>query len=59
MNANTALKIRDAVEQAVTCGETEHEIRETFEGALRRSLIAEQERLIERAQKRIERLRGA
>ena len=30
MNANTALKIREAVEQAVRCGESEDEIRATF-----------------------------
>jgi hypothetical protein len=34
MNANTALKIREAVEQAVRCGESEDEIRATFDRAL-------------------------
>lgn len=45
MNANTAMKIRLAIEQAVECGEYEFEIRETFERVLKQTLAARFERV--------------
>ena len=38
MNANTANRIHDAITQAVSCGESEADIRATFEKALDRQL---------------------
>ena len=43
MNANTAMKINDAVAQAVKCGEAEFEIRSQVEKALKSALIQKTE----------------
>lgn len=58
MNANTALKINDAVDQAVRCGESLGGILAQVERAFQRALVAQQERVIEQAQKRIAELNG-
>ena len=56
MNANTALKINDAIAQAVECGETEGEIKAQVERALNQALRAKYETAIIVAQHQLSRL---
>jgi len=38
MNANTALKINDAIDQAIRCGESVEDVKRQFQAALERAI---------------------
>jgi len=57
MNANTALKINDAVDQAIRCGESLDEIFEQVRKAARQAFETKQQADREAFQRRIEQAR--
>ncbi len=58
MNANTALKINDAVDQAIRCGESPNAVRDQVERALAQAQIQKHENAIKFHQRTLEGLRA-
>jgi len=57
MNANTALKLNDAVDQAIRCGESPNAVRDQVERALAQAQIAKAEAAIAFHQRTLAELR--
>ena len=53
MNANTALKINDAVDQAIRCGESVDDVLGQVKRALDHALEARHERLVRKASREV------
>lgn len=58
MNANTALKINDAVDQAIRCGESPTAVRDQVERAIAQAEIQKHENAIKFHRRTLEGLRA-
>ena len=58
MNANTALKINDAIDQAVRCGESITDIQAQVTRAIKQAQKVKWQARLEEAQARVERLQN-